>query len=146
MNKQLDQIFSTFLGDFGALAPARLGEAADATPEGPQVDRFLAAVGSCMTSTRRSAHLLFAAYLVLLLGVLVLLYMSRLANSNMSIAALLGSSGVVGLVIIPVRMQSLWKDLAVMQMTLAILPGQPPKEQLALIKTLHASTRSGVRA
>lgn len=148
MNRRLNQLFSTLLSEAGVLAPVRLGEGAgakEATVEPAQVAQFAKAMESCRTSMRRQANVLYTVSLVLLLTILFLLYRSDLAHSTIMIKAL-GSSGAVGLIIIPVRMHSIWRDVVLMDITLAILPGQSPKEQLALIKTLHAAGRSRARA
>ncbi len=146
MNAQLDQIFSSFLDGAGVLAPGKLGaDTAAAAPAPAQVDVFVAALASCRDSCRQSARMLFVAYLALAVGVFALLYVTRQGNSSAAWVALLGSTGLAGLIAIPVRMQSLWKDLTIMEMTLAILPSQSPKDQLALIKTLHAASKAGGR-
>jgi hypothetical protein len=142
MNAKMEQVFAGFLTEFGALAPVRLGNASRTAPTRDDVNRFLESIEFCKASTKLAAAVLFGAYLALLLGVLVLMFMSQWTSSSTTLVAILGTSGVAGLAIIPMRMQLLWKDLAVMQLTLAILPGQSPQDQLDLIKSLHVASKS----
>ncbi len=143
MNARLDQVFSGFLTKYGALAPVRLGEANGIAPTRDDVEGFMEGIESCKASNKRGATVLYCIYLAILLGVLVLLFMSYRTSSSATLVAVLGTSGVAGLAIIPMRMQSLWKDMVVMQLTLTILPGQSPQDQLDLIKSLHVASKSG---
>jgi hypothetical protein len=145
MADRVGALFAQYLSDFGALAPRKLGEPTVATdvvtPTREDINRFLNSIETCRRSTKQAALALFLIYFVILVGMFFLLF-ANVHGSSVSLTAILGGSGVASLAIIPLRMHALWKDLTFIQLTLAMLPGHSPPDQLNLIKSLYLGINS----